>query len=955
MSSLRTAPMEINVLSNAIRKRFFAFLPFILSTIVSGIIYFLPSLFRSEVLLQIVQEVFKLPALTVEAPNLSQEPGFATKFITSHVKEFAALMAFWFSYKICGQRKSIRDFEYRIRYPLPDFADWPREYPKYDLLSPFRDDSEFRFRKKELKILRQFAEAGSRRVPSIKFVVGCEGIGKTRLVHETLWLLTLNGWQAGWVKVGTTAEEIRSAKIKDRTCLAIDNSDEYHALEDVLLAICEKQSNIRIFVIGEVFAENRFNSLSRVSDKLAGYYSDALYVGPMSSSEIDSIKRPSIRRGPEEILGRPLYALMDDDYEKLVAERADRLISRAQTQNAKDILLVAALAGPIERTADLAAANLTADVSELCRLFTDKNRDFLKEAFPRVEPPVLADHLVMKLADQKGNADLERLFEICVAHNAVSVEVRLGRLWTRGLSRENGFDVRSKLQNTFDRTATHRVTQLHADARTALATLLRFSHAFDAEDQARVQQFSQDYQGRRQKITAQNISGIYQIADLDAFDLCTEFIEKACTLRPRDAFIRQVEIETCALAVKHYCHTAKFLKHIHWVERLKTMGVVEIGNQGTEATLAYGAAMVEVVKSYARMVKPHEALKAYRHLADFVELTGSVDPKLKLLMAMAVVHALASLGKDACEDSRRLIVDIERLSAHGFENDAGYLIQKAGAYLNYARILHESGEHEAAKFYLAEIKNLHRMPQIRSDPYLVAIVVQAYVNSVFASRYGRLDAVDQEFNEVLSIWETWRSRANSDIASRVGEVVVNASHAYANANQVLKVEKCYRIAVAITAIPQFRNDIMVKQQVARVLVNLTDVHGKIGDIKNVDETRIECRKFFEVNRDFKDTMLAVKEAQCCVNLMRAYGELHAFDKLEIVGDSVTRLAASAFMRIQAVNEAVFSAAENAVTYYGKAGIDESSRRQRWQDCIRTFAATTVDGTIERSVATYFGS
>jgi tetratricopeptide (TPR) repeat protein len=937
-------------------EKFRAYLPLVFSIVVAGAFYATLNKLHIDGLIDVMKDDFKAPAAWIESLNLWGEPKFPTEFIDAHTDKFLTLMVLWSSWKAMNQ-KPLRMLEYRIRFPLPAFAEWPRQDPKYDTLSPFNSQNKFLFRTAEMSNLRVFVGSGPPDTPAIKFIFGCEGVGKTRLVDEVLQVFELHGWHVGWIKPGTTAEEIDESKVQSRTALAIDNFETFSELGSVLTALCHKSKNIRIFVVGGGSPDSVSGLQVSTFERLGKYCDKPLFVAPLTSAEIEKLRSPECRWQSSDIRGRPLYALMDQNYDSIMLTRADLFIARGANRGIRDILLAAALAGPIERSDEVSALGLTADVSGLHILFPNERRNLLKRYFPAIEPPILADYVTMRLADEKGDAELKALMSLCIRYNINAVEGRLSRLWKRSASiSSNGQDVRIKLQAMFDELAQPRIERLRVDVATATCNLLSASTIFDAQDQTRTLQVSKDYQGRRQKLTALSPHAFYERRDLDNFDSACEIIQEASEIRPFDARIRHLEVIAAGLAIKHYAHTANFRKHKHWIARLKALGEHPSLVQHAEIWEAFSSAWLTAVKTYALMKEADNALACMEFLGEFVERFGSSDPILSLDAVKAGVCAVAVVKAEEIEKSQPVMLAIENLCSRFEGNNRQYTIERAKAYVNLARAYRERGDSAAADQLDNKLKSLTKMPTVAANPEIVASYIQSCVNSGFQlGREGKLDLVGKQLGEVLALWEKWSGRASELLASRVGEVIVNASHAYSKEGRAIEVDHCYEEITDISELARFRESLEIKQQRARVLVNVTDVHRKLANGEEMNRLLREDMQFFRKNRKLKDIFLAQRELQCCCNLMSYYGEVRDFETLEEIGKTTLEFAGSKFASNQEVTDSILRTAKNAVIDYGRAGLERSEPYRIWRNILDRIDDSSIDAVISKSVAKHVGS
>lgn len=149
----------------------------------------------------------------------------------------------------------------------------------------------------ELDSICSFAAANNERVLPI---IGAGGIGKSRLLYESLLSLANNGWRVLWALPGTMAissQWFRLLNGTQQTCVALDDPSDPHLLRAVIeqLATVERR-NWRIIIScrtekGDMIRRYRTNALVAAPIKLSGL--DEVASHNLVNSVLDSTASPA--------------------------------------------------------------------------------------------------------------------------------------------------------------------------------------------------------------------------------------------------------------------------------------------------------------------------------------------------------------------------------------------------------------------------------------------------------------------------------------------------------------------------------------------------------------------------------------------------------------------------------------------------------------------------------------
>jgi hypothetical protein len=150
----------------------------------------------------------------------------------------------------------------------------------------------------ELDSISSFAAANNKRVLPI---IGPGGIGKSRLLYESLLSLANNGWRVLWALPGTMAgssQWFRLLNGTQQTCVALDDPSDPHLLRAVIeqLATVERR-NWRIII----------SCRTEKADLLRRYRTNALMAAPIKLSGLDEVASHNLVNSVLDAMASPAW------------------------------------------------------------------------------------------------------------------------------------------------------------------------------------------------------------------------------------------------------------------------------------------------------------------------------------------------------------------------------------------------------------------------------------------------------------------------------------------------------------------------------------------------------------------------------------------------------------------------------------------------------------------------
>ena len=337
----------------------------------------------------------------------------------------------------------------RIWPSYPDILDPKLERDNIARYRPLAAGTPFFERDQELEKLVRFAEDFSGPRVTFQFLTGREGVGKTRLALEWLKEMKARGWDAGILDQKAETAEIRSALLRNKTAVLIDEPGRIENFWGILDALLRKRKRVRI-VLANQMALRRPNSLDDdARQRIANAQRGTLQLRGMTNDALQKLAPEMSDEQIEEAQGCPLMVLIKPHDFAEVERRVALREETAEEKNVGRILALAALAGPVARTEVDRALGVSVATSSIEPLFEDVDRTTLDAMLPAFAPDIFADQIMLRhAADHPGN--IADFFEQAITLNSDAVAHRVASLWRRDQLDSRDIKLRTALTEALD-------------------------------------------------------------------------------------------------------------------------------------------------------------------------------------------------------------------------------------------------------------------------------------------------------------------------------------------------------------------------------------------------------------------------------------------------------------------------------------------------------------------------
>lgn len=324
--------------------------------------------------------------------------------------------------------KPLRSILARWWPAAPDILDDNLSREQTGDLSAFSSGVGFVGRELEMRELMMFAGRAKDNSPCIKWILGREGIGKTRISVEWLRKLKTYGWDVGLLRPDVTALTITRTRFRRKTAILIDEPATWPDIWSILEALASSKKNIAVLVADHIHRPMPETVSRDKTTAIARATQPPIRLSGLSDEEISTLwyEKGTVAKG--DIEGRPLFAILSNLDEDEVFRRAAKRIETAKDLGGDRTLLIACLAGPVRRSATLSEVGATIPVGSLQKIFESEDKTFLRGTLPRVTPSLIADEITLRLASEEGVSDLDDIIAVCIQENQPALEQRLGSL-----------------------------------------------------------------------------------------------------------------------------------------------------------------------------------------------------------------------------------------------------------------------------------------------------------------------------------------------------------------------------------------------------------------------------------------------------------------------------------------------------------------------------------------------
>ncbi|UWU26020.1 ATP-binding protein (plasmid) [Rhizobium sp. CB3060] len=771
-------------------------------------------------------------------------------------------------------------------------------------LSPFSKAVPFIGREKELRELMVFAGQARNESPRIRWVLGREGIGKTRLAVEWLRKLEASGWDVGVLRPDVTARIIARTRFRKRTAILIDEPDTWPDIWTLLDAIARKNKTIAVLVTDHVYRAMPTSVDTTISITLGKATEPPMMLSGLDDNAISSLWDAEGDMTIEDIDGRPLYAVLSKFDSQEIVRRVAKRIETAESYGGTRSLLVACLAAPVRRDAGLSRIGASVAVSALQKIFESEDRTFLRGTLPRVTPSLVADEITLRLASEEGRPDLEAILSVCVAENVSAVEHRIGSLWQRELPAEMA-EVRAHLQDTFDALVPGRLQELVA---TTGGLVFEVSQAA----------------GRAKASEAIFKTAVSVIAD-------------AADRRPTSRAIRLSEIRMAPYAVEYFLRSDDFQSIRHWARRSMRVLTDRQLSSDIEILCSGLEALRSVVEAYGRSGRLTQMeLWASRLLA----VVRNSELRDEAKVATCVVKCSADVLRFLdTEDPDRIKEWAERLSTIGdqprFRLDKDVRMIQASGLGNAAYRLGFLRRWDDMETYGHRVLDVASTPGLQDVGSLAFAHGQAAVNAMFHyGRSGRLQDLER-WSKILSpLVKDKTLRTVESIALLIGEAAIVMTYAYRKTANTKAIDWWIGTARDLVASPALKGSDAVRLKYLRAATNVLEHYGLRGDKVQFIRWEREILRLVDLPQ-WKDTPEVLRSAATtgshatfCYDDFSDFGAIEAWETRLVAISEHNSVVNDSKTQFQIAN-----AFANAIHSFGRAGRHGGPQTARWREAL----------------------
>ncbi|MGR9185831.1 ATP-binding protein [Rhizobium leguminosarum] len=298
-----------------------------------------------------------------------------------------------------------------------------------DQLLAISRSSRFVGRTKELSALLVFARSDGAVGMRCAVLTGGEGVGKTRLAREWLERLQRNDWDAGFLVNGTTELSLKTTRFRKDTAIVVDDAARLGELWGLVAALPKTRHRVRVLVVDQFIGgppSSLNHAVARIIDEAVTF---RLHLNPLADEELRQINGKIPRLVLALAQGRPLFALLGDNPHAEIRKRASRRLGMAKTDQDRQLLTLGALVGPFpfEKLESYLQTGLRS-IERLQFLFEGASKAELACFVPKIEPPQLANAIILQTFGDMPNYDVERLIKSAAQIDSMAVQKRLASM-----------------------------------------------------------------------------------------------------------------------------------------------------------------------------------------------------------------------------------------------------------------------------------------------------------------------------------------------------------------------------------------------------------------------------------------------------------------------------------------------------------------------------------------------
>ncbi|MBZ9940170.1 ATP-binding protein [Mesorhizobium sp. BR1-1-13] len=357
--------------------------------------------------------------------------------------------------------------------PIPPLIlDGVLEDKQADALRAISASTPFLGRAQELGRLFSFTRAKELRSGYL-VLTGAEGIGKTRLALEWGKQLANEGWDAGILEPSVRPLDLKGEYFRRKTAIIIDDASSRTELWSLVHECISRRSQTIIVLLVDQFVPAIPLSIDdKVSAELVARSLGHLSLQSVSDADLKQIVPGVDEQILRQASGRPLFVMLGNEPKRELKRRASRRLDLASTDLERQIVLMAAMVGPV-RLKDLDAMGLSGlrSIQGLQRLFEGMDVSFLHHSVPAIDPAPLGDEIVYQALSTMPLHDVDRIIKFAARLDGWMFQKRLGSLYRQSeqlkLSERLAFIANA--QECLDQNAPHIRAEVLAEVKDALA------------------------------------------------------------------------------------------------------------------------------------------------------------------------------------------------------------------------------------------------------------------------------------------------------------------------------------------------------------------------------------------------------------------------------------------------------------------------------------------------------